>query len=157
MKESGGIEPLILNPSTKWRWVTRLTSRPKSPGTHWLGPTSGLDVLENKKIILHFPSFERLNKRHRKYLHGIFCLRLILSDSHLHVKLWFASVGIKAFTAFSAFRLFLRRKRVLIFNNKLTGFEGFTFTWFCTCREDSLFFATFLREEVERQMATTWH
>jgi len=48
---------------------------------------------------------------------------------------------------------FSEEKTGLIFNNKLTVFKKFTFTWFYTCREDSLFFATFLMERVERQMA----
>lgn len=71
----------------------------------------------------------------------------------MHVKLGVDIVGIKAGTEFSAFYVLLRRKTVLIFDDKLTGFKDFTFTWFYTCGEDSFFFATFLRENVERQMA----
>lgn len=85
------------------------------------------------------------------------CLHLILSGRYLHVKLGFDSVGIKAGTAFCGLHVLLRRKTLLINNNKFTGFREFTRTWFCTCGEDSLVFATFLREKAERHMAISWH
>ena len=65
---SRGIAALILNLGTKWMWVVNLTPQVLYPrGTNsgpdwtggWVGPRTGLDVLENIKIVL-LPGFEPL-------------------------------------------------------------------------------------------------
>jgi hypothetical protein len=54
------IDPRILDLGTSWRWVVSFTPRPlylrrKSPGTHWVGgwvgPGTGLDGVERRKIL----------------------------------------------------------------------------------------------------------
>ena len=63
-KRSRGIAPLILNLTTRGRWVVNFTPRVtlhpgKNPGTHrkwgWVGHTAGLDVWEKKKFSCAFP------------------------------------------------------------------------------------------------------
>ena len=58
---SGGIDPFILNPDTKWRWVVSFLPWPLTPGDHLkrgrAPPTSGLDTGEENKP-LHLPVIE---------------------------------------------------------------------------------------------------
>ena len=50
---SRGIAPLILNLSTRWRWVVNYTPLGKElryPGD-WVGPRAGVDVYGEKSLV----------------------------------------------------------------------------------------------------------